>query len=157
VRNSWGSYWGDLGFFKVQRGAGGNGSLQIESGDCWYAEPEHSIEDAVARGELEGSMYGLKRNRCGAGGDGGGDGSGCRELVTDRLKQSWGDWPARTAPSPGRDGEGEGEEGVGAGAVERRAVEDGGWVAGLVRGVQRLVGEYLGGGGGEGGPRVALV
>jgi C1A family cysteine protease len=32
VRNSWGSYWGSLGFFKLQRGVN---ALQIESGDCW--------------------------------------------------------------------------------------------------------------------------
>jgi C1A family cysteine protease len=32
VRNSWGSYWGQLGFFKLQRGVN---ALQIESGDCW--------------------------------------------------------------------------------------------------------------------------
>jgi hypothetical protein len=32
VRNSWGTYWGELGFFKVQRGVN---ALQIESGDCW--------------------------------------------------------------------------------------------------------------------------
>jgi hypothetical protein len=33
VRNSWGSYWGSLGFFKLQRGVN---ALQIESGDCWW-------------------------------------------------------------------------------------------------------------------------
>lgn len=32
VRNSWGTYWGELGFFKVERGVN---ALQIESGDCW--------------------------------------------------------------------------------------------------------------------------
>ncbi|GBF97326.1 cathepsin Z [Raphidocelis subcapitata] len=95
VRNSWGTYWGDLGFFKVQRGAGGNGSLQIESGDCWYAEPEHSVEDAVADGDLEGSMFGLKRTKCRAE-DGAG---GCRETAADRLLQTWADWPPRGAPS----------------------------------------------------------
>ncbi|KAF6262627.1 hypothetical protein COO60DRAFT_1699190 [Scenedesmus sp. NREL 46B-D3] len=57
VRNSWGSYWGSLGFFKLQRGAN---ALQIESGDCWYANPEYSVESAVMNGELEGSMYGLE-------------------------------------------------------------------------------------------------
>eukprot|EP00775_Hariotina_reticulata_P002117 gene2117-2436_t len=57
VRNSWGTYWGELGFFKVQRGVN---ALQIESGDCWYAEPEYAIETAVVDEELEGSMYGLK-------------------------------------------------------------------------------------------------
>ncbi|KAF6257235.1 hypothetical protein COO60DRAFT_24079 [Scenedesmus sp. NREL 46B-D3] len=57
VRNSWGSYWGSLGFFKLQRGAN---ALQIESGDCWYANPEYSVESAVMDGELEGSMYGFE-------------------------------------------------------------------------------------------------
>eukprot|EP00882_Tetradesmus_deserticola_P007997 GHRQ01008423.1.p1 GENE.GHRQ01008423.1~~GHRQ01008423.1.p1 ORF type:complete len:346 (+),score=163.37 GHRQ01008423.1:1986-3023(+) len=57
VRNSWGSYWGSLGFFKLQRGVN---ALQIESGDCWYANPEYSVETAVVQGELEGSMYGLE-------------------------------------------------------------------------------------------------
>jgi hypothetical protein len=35
AHRSWGTYWGELGFFKVQRGAPGGGALQIESGDCW--------------------------------------------------------------------------------------------------------------------------
>jgi len=34
--------------------------LQIESGDCWYAEPEYAIETAVVDEKLEGSMYGLR-------------------------------------------------------------------------------------------------
>lgn len=57
VRNSWGSYWGSLGFFKLERGTN---ALQIESGDCWYANPEYSVETQVVNGELEGSMYGLE-------------------------------------------------------------------------------------------------
>ncbi|WIA42670.1 hypothetical protein OEZ86_008631 [Tetradesmus obliquus] len=60
VRNSWGSYWGSLGFFKLQRGVN---ALQIESGDCWYANPEYSVETAVMDGELEGSMYGLEETK----------------------------------------------------------------------------------------------
>lgn len=51
-----GTFWGELGFFKLERGVN---SLQIESGDCWYAEPEYKIEEEVREGELGGSMYGL--------------------------------------------------------------------------------------------------
>lgn len=32
VRNSWGTYWGEVGFFKLQRGVN---ALFIENGDCW--------------------------------------------------------------------------------------------------------------------------
>lgn len=58
VRNSWGTYWNELGFFKLLRGAN---ALHIESGDCWYAEPEYSMERDVVEGRLEGSMYGLHK------------------------------------------------------------------------------------------------
>ncbi|KIZ04807.1 cathepsin X [Monoraphidium neglectum] len=120
VRNSWGTYWGELGFFKVQRGAGGNGALQIESGDCWYGVPEHSIEDAVADGDLEGSMYGLKLGAalCKAGLHAAGGSPHAattpnwrrkdKALPTDRLEQAWGEWPplqrALEEPAPPKDG-----------------------------------------------------
>ena len=32
IRNSWGTYWGELGFMKIQRGVN---ALQLEAGDCW--------------------------------------------------------------------------------------------------------------------------
>lgn len=59
IRNSWGSYWGGLGFFKLQRGVN---ALHIEDGDCWYAEPEYQMEKDVKRGKLMGTMFGVVPN-----------------------------------------------------------------------------------------------
>jgi hypothetical protein len=33
VRNSWGTFWGEMGFFRVERG---KDALFMENGDCWY-------------------------------------------------------------------------------------------------------------------------
>eukprot|EP00955_Chlamydomonas_euryale_P112126 366112-Chlamydomonas_euryale.AAC.32 len=60
VRNSWGTYWGNLGFFKVQRGIN---SMMIENGDCWYAVPDVSMENDIEQGKYHGSMDGLKKNK----------------------------------------------------------------------------------------------
>ncbi|PNW87367.1 hypothetical protein CHLRE_02g119900v5 [Chlamydomonas reinhardtii] len=57
VRNSWGTYWGERGFFRVRRG---DNSLQLESGDCWYGEPEWQMEQDVRTGKLHGGMWGIK-------------------------------------------------------------------------------------------------
>jgi hypothetical protein len=35
VRNSWGTFWGELGFFRLKRGIN---SLYLEDGDCWCAD-----------------------------------------------------------------------------------------------------------------------
>lgn len=60
VRNSWGTYWGNLGFFKVLRGIN---SMLIENGDCWYADPDLTMEEQVEDGEWMGSMDGLQREK----------------------------------------------------------------------------------------------
>lgn len=56
ARNSWGTYWGDLGFFKVQRGVN---ALQIEAGDCWYATVSWQDEKDVRSGKKVGTMWGI--------------------------------------------------------------------------------------------------
>ena len=32
IRNSWGTFWGEMGFFKLERS---KDALFIENGDCW--------------------------------------------------------------------------------------------------------------------------
>jgi cathepsin X len=54
VRNSWGSYWGENGFFRVVRG---ENNLRIEE-SCMFAIPESREEDKVLEGRLAGSMFG---------------------------------------------------------------------------------------------------
>lgn len=56
IRNSWGTYWGDLGFFKLQRGVN---AMQIEAGDCWYAAPTWQDEQDVRSGKKLGTMWGI--------------------------------------------------------------------------------------------------
>ena len=56
IRNSWGTYWGNLGFFMLERGTN---ALQIESGDCWWAVPTWEDEVAVRSGDKVGTMWGI--------------------------------------------------------------------------------------------------
>lgn len=58
VRNSWGTYWGMNGFFKIVRG---KNNLAIES-DCHYMVPDISEEELVWEQSLAygGSLYGIR-------------------------------------------------------------------------------------------------
>ncbi|KAL4420347.1 hypothetical protein ABPG77_006154 [Micractinium sp. CCAP 211/92] len=56
VRNSWGTFWGDLGFFKIERGVN---ALRMEEGDCWYAIPTWQDEQDVRSGKKVGTMWGI--------------------------------------------------------------------------------------------------
>ncbi|KAK2076052.1 hypothetical protein QBZ16_001388 [Prototheca wickerhamii] len=56
VRNSWGTYFGNLGFFKLERGVN---SLQIESGDCWFATVSWKDEQDIRSGAKVGTMWGI--------------------------------------------------------------------------------------------------
>lgn len=56
VRNSWGTYFGELGFFKLQRGVN---ALQIEAGDCWGAQLSWKDEQDVRSGAKVGTMWGI--------------------------------------------------------------------------------------------------
>ncbi|KAL4539726.1 hypothetical protein Ndes2526A_g02745 [Nannochloris sp. 'desiccata'] len=56
VRNSWGTYFGQLGFFLLERG---NNALQIEAGDCWWANPTWEDEQDVRAGKKVGTMWGI--------------------------------------------------------------------------------------------------
>lgn len=60
VRNSWGTFWGELGFFRLPRGVN---SLLIEGDDCWYAVPDTRMERQVLDGKLDGSMYGVVKHK----------------------------------------------------------------------------------------------
>jgi len=56
VRNSWGTYWGQMGFFKLERGSN---ALQIEAGDCWWAVPTWQDEQDIRSGAKVGTMWGI--------------------------------------------------------------------------------------------------
>merc|ERR1712113_1132480 len=54
ARNSWGTYWGEAGWFKVMRG-----TLHMED-DCWWATPEATSLEKYLDGHYIGSYnYGL--------------------------------------------------------------------------------------------------
>eukprot|EP00123_Amoebidium_parasiticum_P014802 comp22649_c1_seq2/m.34910 comp22649_c1_seq2/g.34910 ORF comp22649_c1_seq2/g.34910 comp22649_c1_seq2/m.34910 type:complete len:338 (-) comp22649_c1_seq2:490-1503(-) len=55
IRNSWGTYWGEMGFFRLPRGSN---ALRIED-DCWYGVPDSEDERLIRAGKQTGSMYGL--------------------------------------------------------------------------------------------------
>jgi len=57
IRNSWGSYWGENGFFRLARG---ENNLRIEE-SCMFAIPESREEDKVLAGKEEGSMWGERK------------------------------------------------------------------------------------------------
>jgi cathepsin X/AP endonuclease-2 len=57
VRNSWGTYWGENGFFRILRG---ENTLRIEE-SCSFAIPEMKEEWKVEDGKYTGSMYGIRK------------------------------------------------------------------------------------------------
>ncbi|KAA8497901.1 Cathepsin Z [Porphyridium purpureum] len=56
ARNSWGSYWGDNGFFKILRG---ENHMLIEE-DCWFTVPDWKEEQSLREGQVVGGMFGLR-------------------------------------------------------------------------------------------------
>ena len=55
MRNSWGTFWGEMGFFKVPRG---NNFMMLEACDCWYGNPTWHMEGLILDGSIGGSMAG---------------------------------------------------------------------------------------------------
>ena len=57
IRNSWGTFWGENGFFKLPRGSN---SMQIESNCAMALVDVRELDDRLA-GKTRGSMFGLLR------------------------------------------------------------------------------------------------
>jgi len=55
VRNSWGSYWGENGFFKVMRG----GDMMMIEDDCWFAVPSFTPPPAEGMEDTSGDTLQL--------------------------------------------------------------------------------------------------
>jgi len=55
ARNSWGTFWGDAGWFKLQRG-----TLRVEE-DCWWGVPSFDNLEEYLDGEYVGSYDGMKK------------------------------------------------------------------------------------------------
>jgi hypothetical protein len=56
ARNSWGTYWGENGFFKILRGVN---HARFEE-ECTFAIPDLTDEQASLNGKLVGGMFGLR-------------------------------------------------------------------------------------------------
>ncbi|CAM9875206.1 unnamed protein product, partial [Scytosiphon promiscuus] len=55
ARNSWGTFWGDQGFFKIERGV----NLNFIESECYFPIPDFGDESLLADGHLTGSLHGL--------------------------------------------------------------------------------------------------
>ncbi|CAM9939112.1 unnamed protein product [Ectocarpus fasciculatus] len=118
ARNSWGTFWGDQGFFKIQRGV----NLNFIESECYFPVPDYGDESLLADGDLTGSLHGLvpKGEKAAA------------EGVFFRQQLAKLDWtalkkpPILVATDALRDGEsGGGKIGVGSGGGRGGGVEDG--------------------------------
>jgi C1A family cysteine protease len=56
VRNSWGEYWGDEGYFKIERGKNTIGIEQV----CYYGVPENNFADQKDPTPYDGKVIPLE-------------------------------------------------------------------------------------------------